>query len=100
MRKKIILLIITFVAGYNGLFAQTAAADSLRTLLNAHNVQDTVRVNTLNDLAKEIRRGNPKQADSLTNLAISLSDQLNFIRGKGNALAIKGASYSNIMDHE
>ena len=100
MTKKILLLIVTFIASYNLLFSQTLAADSLRALLKAHHLQDTTRVNMLNDLGREIRRANPKQADSLTDLAISLSNQLNYTRGKGNALAIKGASYSNMMDHE
>ena len=86
MTKKILLLIVTFIASYNLLFSQTLAADSLRALLKAHHLQDTTRVNMLNDLGREIRRANPKQADSLTDLAISLSNQLNYTRGKGNAL--------------
>src|SRR4029077_16059005 len=99
MRKKLLLTVLISFAAHNFLSAQTAAADSLNKILKAHPTIDTIRVNLLNQLAKEIRRGKPKQADSVADLAISISEQLNYKKGKGNALAIKGAIYTVLMNH-
>ncbi len=93
MRKKLMLLIITLIAAYNLLSAQTPTVDSLKTLLKTHEQQDTTRVNILIDFAKEIRRNNPKQADSIIELASSLSNQLNYAKGKGNVLTLKAVRY-------
>jgi len=92
MRKKLILFIIAGLS-YNILLAQIPAADSLRALLNAHPQNDTTKVTLLNNLAKELRRSKPKQTDSLVESALILSNQLNYTKGKGNALAIKATRY-------
>jgi signal transduction histidine kinase len=51
-------------------------------------------------LANELRRGKAKQADSVIDMALSLADKLNYLKGKGNALAVKGAIHSSMMDHQ
>jgi signal transduction histidine kinase/tetratricopeptide (TPR) repeat protein len=99
MRKKILLVIIC-IAAYSLLVAQSITADSLRTLLLKHPQKDTAQINLMIELAKEFRKINSKSGDSLADIAISLSDQLNYAKGKGNALAVKGAIYSGIMDHQ
>jgi len=92
MRKKLILLTI-FISAYNLLFAQTPTADSLQRVLAGHPQQDTARVNMLILLARETRRNKPKQADSIIEVASSMSDKLNYLLGKGNLLTIKANRY-------
>ncbi len=98
MRKKFLLFSIAVFAGYGFLFAQTKVTDSLKTLLLSHTKNDTVKINLLNDLAKESRRSDPKLTDSLAENALSLSDQLNYTKGKGNALTIKAVRYYDLSD--
>src|SRR5258705_11580856 len=86
MRKKLILLIIIILTGYNWLSAQTPTVDSIRALLNAHLQNDTTKVNLLNDLAREIRRVDRKQMQPLTEQALSLTRQLKYRKGEGYAL--------------
>jgi signal transduction histidine kinase/tetratricopeptide (TPR) repeat protein len=99
MRKKLMLLIIIILSGYNLMFAQSPVADSLQALLKTHLQQDTTRVNLLNSLAKELRRSKPKQTDSILGLSLTLSNQLNYTKGKGNALAIKAVRYYDLSDY-
>ena len=99
MRKKPLLLIITIIAGYNLLFAQTPEADSLRAILKSHSQNDTIKINLLIDLARAIRRTKSPQVDSLAEEALSLSDKLNYSKGKGNALAIKATRYYDKLDY-
>jgi signal transduction histidine kinase len=86
MRKKLVLLIIIATTTANYLFAQSAATDSLRKLLDAHPQQDTVRVNLLNNFALEIRRYDRKQMQAITEQALALSQQLKYQKGEGFAL--------------
>ena len=99
MRKKLILLIISFIAGHNWLFAQTPVADSLQALLRAHPQTDTIKANLLYELAREMRRARPKQADSIADLSLALSNQLNYAKGKGKALTIKAVRYYDLSDY-
>jgi len=90
MRSKLLLICITVLC-YNSLFAQKKVADSLQALLNSHTANDTVRINLMNELAKEVRRSNARLSDSLAASTLTLSDQLNYPKGKGVALALKAA---------
>ena len=71
--------------------AQSHDADSIKRLLTAHPQQDSVRVHLLNSLAKEFTRSNPKAADSLLDASLALSSRINDLKGKGVALAVRGA---------
>ena len=86
MRKKLLLLVIFFVAGLQWSFAQSPVIDSLKKLLNAHPQQDTVRVNLINKLALEIRRFDRKQMETYTEEGLKLAQQLNYQKGEGFAL--------------
>jgi signal transduction histidine kinase len=99
MRKKLVLLILTFSV-INGLLAQTLVIDSLKKILESHPQKDTNRVIALNAWAKEVRRASPKQSDSLTDLSFALSNQLNYDKGKGNALAVKAATLTALSKLE
>src|SRR5436190_4467986 len=99
MRRKLVLLILTFSV-ISGLLAQTPTIDSLKKVLESQQKKDTNHVKTLNALAKELRRTNPKQADSLVELSLSLSNQLNYDAGKGNAFAVRAAIYTGTLKHD
>ena len=100
MAKKISFLIFGLIAGSNFLHAQVKPADSLLKLLVAHTQEDTVRVNLLNDLANEIRRGKPASTDSLLKQSISLAGKLNYAKGKGYALAIQGSRFYSLLKYK
>ncbi len=100
MAKKFSLLIFGLIAGFNFLHAQVKPADSLLNLLVAHTQEDTVRVNLLNDLANEIRRGKPASTDSLLKQSISLAGKLNYTKGKGYALAIQGSRFYTLLKYK
>ena len=92
MRKKL-LLFITTIGCYGLLFAQQNVTDSLQLLLRAHPQADTAKVNLIYELARTIRRNNPKVADSLIETGLSLSQQLNYETGIGKILIIKAIRY-------
>ncbi len=92
--KTFFLLLLSAIT-----LAQPRVADSLKKLLQSHSQNDTVRINLLNNLAKESRRSNPKLTDSLITVALNLSNQLNYKKGKGNALAIKAVRYYDVSDY-
>ena len=100
MGKKLFILLIYLVPSFNFLDAQVKPADSLYNLLVAHIQGDTVRVNLLNNLAYELRRGKPATTDSLIKLSIDLAGKLNYTKGKGYALAIQGSRYYTLLKYK
>src|SRR5262245_49786336 len=90
MRKKLPALLLLLLVGSSQLLSQANAGDSLNRLLLAHPKEDTEKVNIINQLSVVWRRPKPKATDSLINLAISISERLNYTKGKGNALAVRG----------
>ena len=95
--RKIICLLLYLCFLYSA-SAQSHDADSLKKLLTAHPQQDTLRVQLLNNLAREFSRNNPKRADSLLDVSLALSSHLNDLRGKGFALAVRGAIRHNVAE--
>ena len=93
MGKKIFLFLVYLSTPFHILYAQSSVVDSLHVLLNMHPQQDTVKVSLLNDLAYELRRSKPATTDSLIKIAIDLAGKLNYIKGKGYALAIQGSRF-------
>ena len=91
-------LIIMILASRNLMLGQMKPSDSLRALLQLHTKEDTVKINLLNNLAREIRKQNPAFADSITEQALRLSDKLNYVKGKGNALTMKAIRYYDVAD--
>lgn len=59
----------------------TAIADSLLLVLQTQQQEDTIRVNTLNELAWEYRKINPKKATHFAINAKKISDSLPFLNG-------------------
>jgi len=72
--------------------AQNAGANSLRQKL-ATSLQDTNRINILNELGRELSRTEPPEALSYSLQAVGLSEKLGF--SKGLALAHKNAGLAN-----
>jgi len=67
-------------------FAQTPAIDSLEQALTHHvDSKDTVRIQLLNELAKQYLRVNPGKVLSLSNEAIELSTKNNYKKGLSSA---------------
>ena len=93
MRKRSSILLFGLIANLSFLHAQVKLADSLQKRLVVYAQEDTIRVNLLNDLAYEFRRNKPQATDSLIILAINLAEKLNYVKGKGYALAIQGGRY-------
>ncbi|WP_051416681.1 ATP-binding protein [Asinibacterium sp. OR53] len=80
------------------LFGQSRVADSLARILATHQREDTDKVNLMNQLAVELRRTKPQKVDSLINLALILSDKLDYKKGKGNALTVKAVRYYDVSN--
>ena len=99
MKKKLFVLILILMVSNTYLFSQAHVADSLKKLLQAHPSDDTTRINLLNELARELRRNKPKQTDSLINISLALSEQLNYKIGRGFALIIKAVRYYDQSDY-
>ena len=97
--KKFMLLIIIFIGGYSLLFAQKSPVDSFQRLLQAHPQKDTVRVNLIYELSRELRRVKPQRVDSLIEAGISMADQLDYKSGKGRILIIKANRYFDQSDY-
>lgn len=98
MRKLVLLAIMAAIWPYR-LPAQIPVADSLLSLLQVHTQDDSTKINLLTDLAKAWRRSHIPQRDSLLELASTLSNRLNYAKGKGNVLAIKGILYGDELKH-
>ncbi len=98
MRKKLLFILLGLLAGCGALFSQASVTDSLHRLLAAHRQDDTTKVNLLNELTVALRRTNPKEADSLIAASISLSDKIDFKKGKGNALSMKAVRFYDISN--
>jgi signal transduction histidine kinase len=93
MRKKSSISLFGLIVSFSFLNAQVKPADSLYNLLVSHTQEDTIRVKLLNNLAYELRRAKPATTDSLIETSINLAEKLNYISGKGYALALKGARF-------
>ncbi len=67
----------------------------LDSLLNIYNTSphDSIRILSLNEIAKQYYRNNPDTAIALTTRVIEWSERIDFDRGKARALNIKGLGY-------
>src|SRR5690554_4775520 len=63
-------------------WGQQRVADSLLLVLEKHYREDTVRVNRMNDLAYAVYNNNSSMAEEYAREAGSLSDHLNYKKGK------------------
>lgn len=95
MKKIIILfLLITFQA-----YAQQSKNDSLLSVLKIEK-EDTAKVNTLNELARQFRSNNPDTAIYFANEAKALATKLNYKMGIGDACLLKGIALTYAGKYE
>jgi signal transduction histidine kinase len=96
MIKQIILAAAIAIAISSFGYAQQKPADSLKALLKAHPQNDTVKVQIMFDLAREVRRSEATLTDSLAQQILNLSEQLKYRTGKGLGLTVKAARYYDV----
>ncbi|MFY8000984.1 MAG: methyl-accepting chemotaxis protein [Candidatus Kapaibacteriota bacterium] len=72
------------------LCAQQATVDSLENLLGQHPQEDTLRVNTLNELAFALMQRNPERGFTLVEEARTLAEKLGFAPGTARAYSTLG----------
>ena len=73
--------------------AQENNRDSLEIRLKLHTINDTVKVNLINELAYTLYSDNPSRTRALAIRAGELSDSLKFLKGKAESLWLIGTSY-------
>jgi len=79
MKKNLLLFFITALC--NILAAQNAQIDSLKNVLQAQK-EDTNKINTLNNLSRLFMYEDALSAFQYANQALSLSENINFKKGK------------------
>ena len=92
MRHYPIYLFLFFLLSGVNSSAQNAEIDSLKVLLE-NLAEDTMKVNTLNDIASAIFRSEPAEAIRYSEDAIALAEQINFRRGLALAHKNLGLGY-------
>lgn len=93
MIKRFIVFIIIGTLQYFA-FSQTPKSDSLLKVL-ANTIDDTSRVNTLNDLFKENLSVSSANALKYAKQALALAEKINFSRGMASSLNNIGLYYFN-----
>lgn len=66
--------------------AQTGVIDSLKNELSQQKKKDTIRVKTLVNLSWQLTYSDPELGFSYVDEALSLSEEINWLKGKANAL--------------
>lgn len=84
-RKNIMFIIIYLISSYITYGQNITAVDSLFEILQVQK-RDTLKVNTLNELAWELKKSDALKAKQFANQALRLSDSLKFDRGKITSL--------------
>lgn len=97
MTRKIVAIICIFIIQVN-VFAQKTDIDSLEKLLETYLQDDTTRVNILNSLAHKTYRKNINRSFMLALKADSISQVLNYKKGKAISLKIQGIYYRRNSD--
>jgi adenylate cyclase len=91
--KTILVALITFFS--TCAFAQNTQVDSLKNVLSATTVQDTVRINTLLTLSSKLSRSSPAEAVEYGKQALDLAEKLGFVKGQAKAFKAIGMGYYN-----
>ena len=72
------------------ILAQNAEIDSLKLVLQNHKVEDTIRVNLLNNLAFSLRKIDTTTAEVYLKKSAKILSVLNFPKGKAKNMLING----------
>lgn len=90
MKRIGFILLFLYFSGYS--FSQSDTADSLLNSL-VKSKEDTLRVNTLNELFKYYQSEDPAKSYEYANEAFRLSEKLNYKKGMGSSLNNIGLYY-------
>ncbi len=91
MKKKLLLLIL--LVNILQLNAKISKVDSLEQCLAKHEAMDTLKVNYLNYISFAVNASDPEKCISYALLADSLSDGLDYMKGKAASLNNQGIFY-------
>ena len=61
---------------------------------------DTLKIIKINESALNFRFTNPQKTISLANVALKLSNSVNYVRGIGESFRVKGIGYYYLSDNE
>jgi two-component system, NtrC family, sensor kinase len=98
MIKKINFVILLLCA-YFTVLAQNKTIDSLEVVLSKHVQRDTIRINLLNKIAYELRRTDYEKGHRYACEADSLSDILDYKKGKAESLRMIGRYFRSKGDY-
>lgn len=90
--KNIFLGIIFLIGTQLSFSQQDNTIDSLQQVLKK-TIVDTIKINTLNELAWELRKNDSKKAAYYAAKAYEISDSLNDLRNKATSLSRLGTAY-------
>jgi tetratricopeptide (TPR) repeat protein len=85
-----VFFLLFFCFSIGAIQAQNNEIDSLKNILALHTKKDTARVNLLNDLAIGIYKQNSNTALAYLEESTTISNTLDFKKGKAQSLYIKG----------
>ncbi len=97
--NKLLLLLSSVLLPLVSVHGQTARIDSLQNYID-QSVQDSSKVNALNDLAFELHPSSPRKTIKLSNEAISLSQKINYQKGLAKANNLKGIGYWFVGEYD
>lgn len=90
MKRNFVFILICFLLFPLATFSQNKEIDSLENILKTHKQKDTLRVNALDELSYLYYRKDIDKAKEYIEKAEALSDEIGFIKGKGNAIYMRG----------
>ena len=99
MKKIVFIIILIYSSMLFVAKAQTPKIDSLENILNEHTIQDTVRINLLNEIAFQLSRKDIEKSLKYAIQANELANKLDFEKGKAKSLKLLGVYYANKSDY-
>lgn len=89
INKSLVIILLLIIAQTN---AQTNNVDSLEHLLKTRLINDTVKVNLLNDIAIRVHTTDSGKTFKYINQAIDISNKLSYTSGKAESMWVKGVA--------
>lgn len=94
MNKYIGVLLLFVLIFINCTKAQDTKVDSLENVLKIHKMDDTLKVNLLNEIASLVYKKDADKAKLYATQAGELSEKINFLKGKSESFWVIGLSLS------
>ena len=100
MKMKLVVSLLFFLLLPVVGFSQNSKVDSLKTELQNHKSRDTIRVNLLYDLAFSLYNKNVGLTNEYINEGETISEELDYTKGKANILSLKGIVESRKSNYD